>query len=72
MAKQANEVNNQCFVRYHDLRYEFSHVTYLKLKRAIGAYDCLNLASVSLLRCSFVPKQGQTTLSLDLTWPNIA
>ena len=37
---------------------KFEYETYLELKISIGAFDCLNITSESLLGCSFVPKQG--------------
>ena len=61
-----NKIKNQCFVINHHLRYEFSHGTYLEMKISIGAFDCLNIMSVSLLGCSFVPGQGPWSLILDI------
>ena len=52
-----NKVKNQCFVINDHLRHEFDYKTYLELKSSSGALDCLNITSVSLLGCSFVPKQ---------------
>ena len=51
----------RCFAIKNHLEHEFSHETYLELKISIGAFDCLNITSVSLLGCSFVPKQGPTS-----------
>ena len=53
-----NKVQNQCFAISDHLRHEFSHGTYLELKSSVSAFDCLNITSKALLRCSFVPRQG--------------
>ena len=47
-----------CFVINDHFEHKSTYKTYLKLKISIGAFDCLNITSVSLLGCSFVPKQG--------------
>ena len=47
-----------CFIINEYLGHEFCHGTYLEMKISIGAFDCLNITSVSLLGCSFVPGQG--------------
>ena len=59
-----NKVKNQCFVLIDHFDHEFDYRTYLELKRSSGALDCLNITSVSLLGCSFVPKQGPWSLIL--------
>ena len=47
-----------CFVINEYLEHEFNYVTYLESKISIRAFDCLNITSVSLLGCPFVPEQG--------------
>ena len=53
---------NQCFVINDHLRHEFGYGTYLELKSSIGASDCLNITSVSLLGCSFMAGQGESLI----------
>ena len=49
---------NHCFVIYEYLEHKFDYKTDLELESLSGVLDCLNITSVSLLGCSFVPKQG--------------
>ena len=44
-------------MNYH-FDHEFDYKPYLELKSSSGALEWLNITSVSLLECSFVPKQG--------------
>ena len=48
---------NHCFVIHEYLDHKLAYKTYLEWKISIRALDCLNITSVSLLGCSFVPKQ---------------
>jgi len=49
---------NHCFAINEYLEHELDYKTYLELKISSGAFDCLNITSVALPGCSFVPKQG--------------
>ena len=52
--------------------HEFGYGTYLELKILIGAFDCLNITSVSPLGCSFMAGQGPhpwMALGLAPGWP---
>ena len=57
-----NKVQNQCFIIKYHFDHEFDYKTYLKCKSSSGALDCLNITSVSLLGCSFIPKHGPWSL----------
>ena len=54
-------VGDECF-DIHDYDDDTDHGTHLEFKISIGAFDCLNITPVSLLGCSFVPKQGQESM----------
>ena len=56
-----NSNKNHCFVIHDHGDHEFDYRTYLELKISIRVFDCLNITSISLLGCSFVPKQGPTS-----------
>ena len=51
-------LKNHCFVINEYLEHKLDYKTYLESKISIGDFDRLNITSVSLLGCSFVPKQG--------------
>ena len=57
-----NKVKKQRFVIIDHFDHEFDYRSHLKLKSSSGALNCLNITSVSLLECSFVPKQGPWSL----------
>ena len=46
------------FVMNEYFDHEFGYGTYLDLKSSSGAFDCLNIPSVSLLGCSCMARQG--------------
>ena len=48
----------QCFVINECLDHNFNYKIDLDLKISSGAFDCLNITSVSPLGCSFVARQG--------------
>ena len=62
--KLTNSYKSHCFVINHHFEHIFDYETYLKLKISKAALDCLNITSVSLLGCPFVPKQGPWSLVL--------
>ena len=51
-----------CFVMNDHFDHEFDYRTYLELKISIRAFDYLNITSISLLECSFVPKEGPMSM----------
>ena len=57
-----NSYKNQCFVINEHFDHEFDYRTYLELKLSIRAFACLDITSVSLLGCSFLPKQGPKSM----------
>ena len=50
--------------------HEIGYGTYLELKSSIGAFACLDITSVSLLGCPFVPKPGSRSLILGF-WSKV-
>ena len=60
------KVKNQCFVIHDHSRHEIDYKTDLELKSSSGALDCLNITSVSLLGCSFVPNKVRDPLGPDV------
>ena len=54
-----NKVQHQRFVINDGLRHELSH---LDLKISIRAFDWVNITSAALLGCSFLARQGPTSM----------
>ena len=50
------------FVINDHFDHEFDYRTDLESKISIRAFDCVNITSISLLGCSFVPKQGPKSM----------
>jgi len=70
------------FVTKHDQKNQYSIIKdsfdhesdckiYLELKSPIGALDCLNITSVSLLGCLFMAEQGPWSLIIDPLGPDV-